>query len=88
LPTTLLDIQQIGLSEDDRFIDLATAESKLAFKPLSLEWMFHDAFASASRRRRPLDRAAVEGILSNKGPLPLLWKCFRDTRTCCGLFRG
>ena len=43
LATTLLDIEDIGLSEDRRFVDLDNRPIELAFKLYPWEWMFHVA---------------------------------------------
>ena len=77
LQTTLLDIEEIGLRDDGRFVDLDDREIELAFKLYPWEWMFHDAFgknlkAAPTRWIEPPWKA----ILSNKGILPLLWEMF------------
>jgi len=77
LSTTLLDIEDIGLSEDHRFLDLDNRPIELAFKLYPWEWMFHDAFGA---RLREAPTRWIEppwkAVLSNKGILPLLWEMF------------
>ncbi|SDT01854.1 glutathionylspermidine synthase family protein [Bradyrhizobium canariense] len=77
LPTTLIDIEGIGLRDDGHFVDLDNRPIALAFKLYPWEWMFHDAFgarlmAAPTRWIEPPWKA----ILSNKGILPLLWEIF------------
>ena len=77
LPTSLIDIEDIGLRDDGRFVDLDNRPIELAFKLYPWEWMFHDAFGddlakAPTRRVEPPWKA----ILSNKGMLPLLWQMF------------
>jgi glutathionylspermidine synthase len=77
LSTTLLDIEDIGLSEDNRFVDLDNRGIELAFKLYPWEWMFHDAFGEqiAKAPTRWIE-PPWKAILSNKGILPLLWEMF------------
>lgn len=77
LTTTLLDIEQIGLSGDRRFVDLDDRPIEVAFKLYPWEWMFHDAFGAeiASAPTRWIE-PPWKAILSNKGMLPLLWEMF------------
>ena len=77
LPTTLIDIEDIGLRDDGGFVDLDNRPIELAFKLYPWEWMFHDAFGvklaeAPTRWIEPPWKA----ILSNKGILPLLWEMF------------
>jgi glutathionylspermidine synthase len=77
LATTLLDIQEIGLSDDDRFVDLGNRPIELAFKLYPWEWMFHDAFgAQIAKAPTRWIEPPWKAILSNKGALPLLWEMF------------
>ena len=77
LATTLLDIQDIGLSDDQRFVDLANRPIELAFKLYPWEWMFHDAFgAQIAKAPTRWIEPPWKAILSNKGALPLLWQMF------------
>jgi glutathionylspermidine synthase len=77
LATTLLDIEDIGLAEDGRFVDLDNRTIELAFKLYPWEWMFNDAFGArlASAPTRWIE-PPWKAILSNKGILPLLWEMF------------
>ena len=77
LKTTLMDIKDVGLGGDGRFVDLDDRAIELAFKLYPWEWMFQDAFgaklaAAPTRWIEPPWKA----ILSNKGVLPLLWEMF------------
>jgi glutathionylspermidine synthase len=77
LATTLIDIEQIGLRDDGRFVDLDECPIELAFKLYPWEWMFHDAFGArlADAPTRWIE-PPWKAILSNKGLLPLLWEMF------------
>src|SRR3954467_6046578 len=46
LGSTLIDVEDIGLRDDGRFVDLDDKEIELAFKLYPGEWMFHDAFGA------------------------------------------
>jgi glutathionylspermidine synthase len=77
LTTTLIDVEDIGLAEDGRFVDLDNRAIEFAFKLYPWEWMFHDVFGAhlikaSTRWIEPPWKA----ILSNKGILPLLWEMF------------
>jgi glutathionylspermidine synthase len=77
LSTTLIDIENIGLCDDGRFVDLDDRPIELSFKLYPWEWMFQDTFGPALAKApthwiEPLWKA----ILSNKGLLPLLWEMF------------
>ena len=77
LATTLLDIEEIGLSDDDRFVDLGNRPIELAFKLYPWEWMFHDEFgAQIAKAPTRWIEPPWKAILSNKGALPLLWEMF------------
>jgi len=77
LSTTLLDIKDIGLAEDRRFVDLANRPIELVFKLYPWEWMFHDEFgAEIARAPTRWIEPPWKAILSNKGLLPLLWRMF------------
>jgi glutathionylspermidine synthase len=77
LPTTLIDIEDIGLRDDSRFVDLDNRPIEFAFKLYPWEWMFHDAFGSelAKAPTRWIE-PPWKALLSNKGLLPLLWEMF------------
>ena len=77
LPTTVLDIEDIGLRDDGRFVDLDNRPIELAFKLYPWEWMFHDAFgADLAKAPTRWVEPPWKAILSNKGMLPLLWQMF------------
>ena len=77
LPTTLIDIEDIGLTDDGLFVDLDNRPIELSFKLYPWEWMFHDAFGAklATAPTRWIE-PPWKAILSNKGMLPLLWEMF------------
>ena len=77
LSTTLIDIEDVGLSEDGRFVDLDNRPIELAFKLYPWEWMFRDVFG-AQLLKAPTRwiEPPWKAILSNKGILPLLWEMF------------
>ncbi len=78
LATTLLDIEDIGLAESHRFVDLDNRPIELAFKLYPWEWMFHDEFgADIAKASTRWIEPPWKAILSNKGMLPLLWEMFR-----------
>jgi glutathionylspermidine synthase len=79
LATTLIDIADIGLRDDGRFVDLDDRPIELSFKLYPWEWMFCDVFGeqlitAPTRWIEPPWKA----ILSNKGMLALLWEMFPD----------
>jgi len=78
LATTLIDIEDIGLREDDAsFVDLEDRAIELAFKLYPWEWMFQDAFgARLIKAPTRWIEPPWKAILSNKGILPLLWEMF------------
>jgi glutathionylspermidine synthase len=78
LATTLIDIEDIGLREDDgSFVDLDDRAIELAFKLYPWEWMFHDAFgAQLVKAPTRWIEPPWKAILSNKGILPLLWEMY------------
>jgi glutathionylspermidine synthase len=78
LATTLIDIEDIGLQEEDgSFVDLDDRAIEIAFKLYPWEWMFHDAFGErlAKAPTRWIE-PPWKALLSNKGILPLLWEMF------------
>jgi glutathionylspermidine synthase len=77
LPTTLIDIEDIGLRDDGLFVDLDVRPIELSFKLYPWEWMFHDAFGGklAKAPTRWIE-PPWKALLSNKGMLPLLWEMF------------
>jgi glutathionylspermidine synthase len=79
LGTTLIDIEDIGLRDDGRFVDLDDRPIELVFKLYPWEWMFHDEFGArlAGAPTRWIE-PPWKALLSNKGILPLLWEMFPD----------
>ena len=77
LSTTLIDIEDIGLGEDGRFVDLDNRAIELVFKLYPWEWMFRDVFgAQLAKAPTRWIEPPWKAILSNKGILPLLWEMF------------
>jgi glutathionylspermidine synthase len=77
LTTTLIDIKDVGLGDDGRFVDLDERGIEFAFKLYPWEWMFQDAFgAKLSSAPTRWIEPPWKAILSNKGILPLLWEMF------------
>lgn len=83
-----IDIEDIGWCGDSGFVDLDNRAITLA-QALSWEWMFHDAFGAklASTPTRWIE-PPWKAVLSNKGILPLLWRCFRDQRVAAATARS
>lgn len=77
LATTVIDIEDIGLAEDGRFVDLDDRAIEFIFKLYPWEWMFRDEFGTqvAKATTRWIE-PRWKAILSNKGILPLLWEMF------------
>lgn len=70
-----IDIEDIGLNDQGRFVDLDGRWIERLFKLHAWEHIFHEAFgknvtASGTQFVEP----AWKAILSNKGILPLLWQ--------------
>ena len=77
LPTTLIDIEDIGLTDDGLFVDLDIRPIELSFKLYPWEWMFHDAFGGElGKTPTRWIEPPWKSLLSNKGLLPLLWEMF------------
>ena len=77
LSTTLIDIEDIGLAEDGRFVDLDNRAIEFIFKLYPWEWMFRDEFgAQIAKAPTRWIEPPWKAILSNKGILPLLWEMF------------
>lgn len=86
LQTTLLAMESIGWRDGRGFLDLDDEKIRLAFKLYPWEWMFQEAFGP--KLRLSLTRwiePPWKAILSNKGVLALLWRCFQAIRICCRL---
>jgi glutathionylspermidine synthase len=77
LPTTLIDIRDIGLRDDTGFVDLDDRAIEFVFKLYPWEWMFQETFgAQLARAPTRWIEPPWKAILSNKGILPLLWEMF------------
>ncbi|WP_416896342.1 MAG: glutathionylspermidine synthase family protein [Minwuia sp.] len=79
LATERLNIEDIGLAADGRFVDLWDQPISWLFKLYPWEWLMAESFGahipgSGCRFIEPPWKA----ILSNKGLLPLLWEMFPD----------
>src|SRR6195256_1322226 len=75
LSTTLIDIEDIGLSEDGRFVDLDNRAIEFVFKLYPWEWMFHDVFgAQLAKVPARWIEPPWKAILSNKVFFPLRGK--------------
>jgi glutathionylspermidine synthase len=71
----LMDIGEIGFSEDGRFTDLAERPIERLFKLYPWEWMAEEPFfAEIGRERSRFTEPAWKMMLSNKGILPILWE--------------
>ena len=90
LKTTLMDIKDVGLGGDGRFVDLDDRGIELAFKLYPWEWMFQDTFgAAACDRADALDRAAVESDPVQQGySTAALGDVSKAPQFAAGLFRG
>ena len=77
LQTHLIDINDIGISAEGRFLDCSDQQIKTLFKLYPWEWIFSEEFGakvygSGTKFIEPPWRS----ILSNKGLLPVLWEMF------------
>jgi glutathionylspermidine synthase len=75
--TEFIFIEEIGVTADGRFTDLADRAILNLFKLYPWEWMVSEAFG----RHLPGDRTRFiepvwKMVLSNKGLLPILWEMF------------
>lgn len=75
LLTAMIDMEEIGIDENNRFTDADDKVISTLFKLYPWEWMMTEEFgrhipASGTRFIEP----AWKAILSNKGLLPLLWE--------------
>jgi glutathionylspermidine synthase len=73
--TRHIDIEDIGLTAQGRFVDLEGQWIQRLFKLHAWEHMFHEAFGAAVPGcDTQFVEPAWKAILSNKGMLPLLWE--------------
>ena len=71
----LMDIGDVGFSEDGRFTDLAEQPIERLFKLYPWEWMASEPFFAEMRQERArFTEPAWKMMLSNKGILPILWE--------------
>ena len=74
MPTTTLDMGQIGLARD-RFVDPGGRPIRRLFKLYPWEWMLADSFGrSPALGATQFVEPPWKLILSNKGALALLWE--------------
>lgn len=83
LKATILPIEQLGLLEDEGFVDLDGELVRTAFKLYPWEWMASERFFGEAVARMGDGRGQTQWIepiwkmlWSNKGILPILWKLF------------
>ncbi len=79
LAGTLLDMREIGVDPEGRFVDLADVPIETCFKLYPWEWALADRFGPSmlvapTRWIEP----AWKMLLSNKALLPLLWERYPD----------
>ncbi|WP_035615285.1 glutathionylspermidine synthase family protein [Haloferula sp. BvORR071] len=71
----LMDIEEIGFSEEGRFTDLSERPIERLFKLYPWEWMVNEPFfAEMGQERARFTEPAWKMMLSNKGLLPILWE--------------
>lgn len=71
----LLDMAEIGVSQDGRFTDTTEREIERLFKLYPWEWMAKEEFFSAVSAKRSIFTEPVwKMMLSNKAILPILWE--------------
>ena len=72
--TQFLYVDEIGLTGDGRFVDLADAPIDVLFKLYPWEWMMREEFGKAvPRSRTQFIEPIWKSLLSNKGLLAHLW---------------
>lgn len=70
-----IDIEDIGLNSDGRFVDLEERWIAHLFKLHAWEFIFHEPFGEAiAQCDTQFFEPAWKSIISNKGILPLLWE--------------
>jgi glutathionylspermidine synthase len=74
----LMDMEEIGLSAEGRFTDLAERPIEKLFKLYPWEWMAREPFfQQMGAERSRFIEPAWKMMLSNKGLLPILWELNR-----------
>jgi glutathionylspermidine synthase len=77
LATAFVNIEDIGITADDRFTDLNDAVITHLFKLYPWEWMAAESFGHAlARDRTRIIEPVWKMVLSNKGLLAVLWEMF------------
>lgn len=73
--TRHIDLEDIGLSAEGRFVDLDGQPIRRLFKLHAWEHIFHEAFGEAiAGSGTQFVEPAWKALVSNKGLLPLLWE--------------
>jgi glutathionylspermidine synthase len=79
LATTVLEVGDIGLTEEGRFVDLQDQPIGLLFKLYPWEWMLADDFGKAiALSRTQFVEPPWKAVVSSKAILPLLWERYPD----------
>jgi glutathionylspermidine synthase len=83
LRATVMPIEQLGLLDDEGFVDLDGEAVRTAFKLYPWEWMVHEDFCADAFERLGDGRGQTQWIepvwkmlWSNKGILPVLWELY------------
>ncbi len=77
--TETIDIEEIGWSPANRFVDMAGRPITTLFKLYPWEWLLADEFgANIPKAALRWIEPAWKMVLSNKSILPLLWEMFPD----------
>jgi len=75
--TRHIDLEDIGLSDNGRFVDLQGQPIQRLFKLHAWEHIFHEAFGQAiASCDTQFFEPPWKALISNKGILPLLWEWF------------
>lgn len=73
--TTFLEVEEIGLTGEGRFVDLDNRPIELLFKLYPWEWMLREEFGKAvPKSGTQFIEPIWKAVLSNKGLLPYLWQ--------------
>lgn len=77
--TAFIFVEDIGLNEAGRFVDLADREIEYLFKLYPWEFMFAEAYAgSLSDSGCQFLEPPWKAVLSNKALLPMLWRMYPE----------
>lgn len=78
IQTRHIYLEDIGLTADGRFVDLANEWIPHLFKLHAWEYIFHEDYGAAvANSDTQFFEPAWKSIISNKGLLPLLWERFK-----------